>query len=80
MNRISRLIHKANFLKRQRLAINHSHKYVITYQDTQRTSKIETSPDIMEGFDPDNNEQDRRMLYEVTGMRLNRDEFLDEDS
>lgn len=34
----------------------------------------------MEGFDPDNNEQDRRMLYEVTGMRLNRDEFLDEDS
>ena len=34
----------------------------------------------MEGFDPKNNAQDRRMLFEVTGMRLFRDEFQQEDS
>ena len=32
---------------------------------------------VIDGFDPENNAQDRRLLYEVTGMRLNLDEFRD---
>ena len=35
---------------------------------------------ILSGFDLGNNEQDRRMLFEVTGMRIFRDEFLEMDS
>ena len=35
---------------------------------------------IMEGFDPENDKMDRRILYEVTGLALIKDEFLDEDS
>ena len=35
---------------------------------------------ILDGFDPENNEQDRRILYEVMGMRLYRDEFKDRSS
>ena len=34
----------------------------------------------MLGFDPENNEQDRRILYEVMGMRLYRDEFYENGS
>ena len=34
---------------------------------------------VTDGFDPQNNEKDRRMLFEVTGMRLLRDEFQGED-
>jgi len=30
MNRVTRLLHKDNFLARQRRAINYSHKYVIS--------------------------------------------------
>ena len=35
---------------------------------------------MIDGFDPENDFQDRRILYEVTGLRLKRDEFVDEDS
>ena len=37
-------------------------------------------PKVLSGFDPENNVQDRRTLFEVTGMRIFRDEFLEEDS
>ena len=35
---------------------------------------------VIEGFDLLNNEQDRRILYEVLGLRIYRDEFRDEES
>ena len=35
---------------------------------------------ILEGFDPENDKMDRRILYEVTGLALIKDEFLDDDS
>ena len=34
----------------------------------------------MNGFDPRTNEKDRRMLYEVAGVRLFPDEFRDDSS
>ena len=36
--------------------------------------------DVLNGFDPKNNAQDRRILYEVTGMRLDLHEFRDQYS
>ena len=35
---------------------------------------------MIEGFDPADNEGDRRILFEVTGMRLDQNEFLDAES
>jgi len=61
MNRVSRFLHKATFLTRQRLAINYSHKYVISDTDLRRASrsKSEQNPakddmvkNVIEEFDP----------------------------
>ena len=35
---------------------------------------------MLEGFDPVNDPMDRRVLFEVTGIRLYKDEFKDHDS
>ena len=93
MNRISRLLHKINFLTRQRRAVQYTHKFVITAQDVKRaTAKKDKNQDsnvkkpetnstkVLEGFDPINNEMDRLMLFEVTGMRLRNNEFQDDSS
>ena len=90
MNRVSRLLHKIHFLARQRRAVKYSYKYVITAQATKKAasepqySKEEDSQAIatklLDGFDPANNQHDRLILYEVTGMRLRRDEFRDQSS
>ena len=82
-----------NFLSRQRRAVKYSHKYVITHNDTKRddeekdkhqdTFDIDPNADVaklLEGFDPINNQQDRRILFEVTGMRLHNDEFQGDSS
>eukprot|EP00353_Schmidingerella_taraikaensis_P003928 CAMPEP_0185574326 /NCGR_PEP_ID=MMETSP0434-20130131/5822_1 /TAXON_ID=626734 ORGANISM="Favella taraikaensis, Strain Fe Narragansett Bay" /NCGR_SAMPLE_ID=MMETSP0434 /ASSEMBLY_ACC=CAM_ASM_000379 /LENGTH=58 /DNA_ID=CAMNT_0028190861 /DNA_START=498 /DNA_END=674 /DNA_ORIENTATION=+ len=34
----------------------------------------------MEDFDPQSSQQDRRMLFEVTGMRVDLDDFRDDTS
>jgi len=89
MNRISRLLHKMNFLARQRRAVKYSHKYVISKRAaTEKRNKASFSDDddsnaaakVLDGFDPINNEVDRRMLFEVTGMRLRNSEFQDDSS
>ena len=93
LNRISRLLHKMTFFARQRNAVGYSHKYVISAKDAMRdideTTKTQRKKNedeqsqvakVLDGFDPANNELDRRILYEVTGMRLRSSEFRDEDS
>ena len=81
LNRVSRLVHKANFLARQRRAVNFSRKFVISNVDIQierdaadsasvlaedRTITASTES-VLRGFDPYNLEVDRRLLYETTG-------------
>ena len=72
-------------------AINYSHKYVITDRDLNRAknadsdkkeglAQVVADEELLDGFDPSRIETDRRILYEVTGMRLNRDEFRAEGS
>ena len=95
MNRVTRLIHKARFLSRQRNIISYSHRYVITSDDLARQEKspLQTIPadksseeaakmieDLVGDFDPENNETDRLIFYEVTGRQMIRGEFDEEDS
>ena len=90
MNRVTRLLHKMHFLSRQRRAVNFSHKFVISDKDLAREERAKDDtidPDpaavtarLHEGFDPESSEKDRLILYEVTGLRLFLNEFLDEDS
>ena len=47
MNRISRLLHKMNFLTRQRLAVKYSNKYIISDKDTEREKPLD-----LKGNDP----------------------------
>ena len=63
MNRISRLLHKMNFLTRQRLAVKYSNKYIISDKDTEREKPLDLKGNdpnteikkVLEGFDPVNN-------------------------
>ena len=66
MNRISSLLHKMNFLARQRLAVRYSHRYVISDKDIKKAEKekpqafVDDDPNtidkkVLEGFDPINN-------------------------
>ena len=85
------MIHRINFVKRQRTALDYSYKYVITDHDVARDlggkqkeiqppsaeKKIET---VLGGFDPLSDLMDRRLLFEVTGIRLYKDEFNYHDS
>ena len=48
-------------------------------QSANENEKI-LKENIMVGFDPENNEQDRRILYEVMGMRIYRGEFHENSS
>ena len=90
MNRISKLIHKSWFHKRQRQAINQGRKYTISDKDVEnwKSKKRPQSAlsyemilsDLLEGFDPENNTADRRILFEITGQRFYQDEFNDDQS
>ena len=90
---MSRLIQKSTFIARQRKAIDYSHKYIVTDIDVEReeaNAAKKDSPEkldwnaraetVIEGFDVVNDAHDRRILFEVNGMRIYRDEFNDEDS
>ena len=92
MNRVTRILHKARFSSRQRPVISFSHKYVITAEDlylrvpsepknskfrrTEEESK-ELINTFLDGFDTAENEMDRRIYYETTGIELIEGEFSD---
>ena len=95
MNRVSRMMHKAYFSSRQRRAIAYSHRYMVTAEDLVRVEskskpedlkslteaeKAQLFDQLLAGFDPENNDTDRRIHYEVTGVSLIEGEFADEDS
>ena len=93
MNRVTRILHKANFFVRQRRAVNFFHKFVITdidmlkkkddISDMKEQFDDKTTNDIgkiLDGFDPVKYEVDRRILFEATRLRLYHDEFRGEDS
>ena len=91
LNRLSHLVHKTFFLTRQRRAVNLARKFVISDKDMHaesKNSKVHSEADnfeydadkILTEFDPEQNEADRRLLFEITGLQLQADEFTDSDS
>ena len=85
------MLQRIKFLKRQRTALDYSHKYVITDHEVAKAQQVqnrtaeEPTTDkrietVLKGFDPVNDSMDRRMLFEVTGIRLYKDEFNEDYS
>lgn len=90
LNRITRLLHKTNLSKRQRKTLTFSHKYVISASDVSRAGqpdlvkKSEESAQavdqLLDGFNPEVDAVDRRLLFEITGRELEEGEFAEDDS
>ncbi len=93
MNRVTRMLHKASFIARQRKSFDYFRKYVVTDRDIKiadlkekqkksrdMTKKVDIIELLVDGFDPERSQTDRHILYEVTGLRLIDDEFMDDDS
>ena len=90
MNRATRILFKTHFLSRQMKALAFGRKYIISERDVENADKAQDSEDIatvepdvrvaelLDGFDPVNNESDRRILFEVTGIRIYQDEFREQ--
>ena len=93
INRVSRLLIKNRFLARHRRILNYSHQYVITSDDIDRPIEVKSEKkeendeveqslfidQMLDGFDAETNEIDRRLYYEVTGRQLVEGEFGGDD-
>lgn len=93
LNRVTRLIHKIRFKARQRRAVSYFRKYVLSdndidssaseRQDDKVADDFMEVPDagiLLKGFDPQSDLWDRRLLYEVTGMRLDDQDYRGDDT
>jgi len=94
MNRITKIIHRVKFNTRQRRTVNHYKKFVISRDDLkrekerkERNKNVEKVIDIigenrklLKHFEPEDNWWDRRALFEVTGIRLEENDFLESDT
>ena len=94
MNRVTHLLHKARFLTRHKRMLAYSHKFIINAEDLERHAQraahlatVAKMPenedhkmveDLVADFDPDGNEADRRIFYEVTGEQIIDGEFAHE--
>ncbi len=83
-NRVTNLLSKLSSSSNQRDAVNHASKFVI--HDAQRPRRDLNPPrkersfdsaKILEKFKPESSVLDRRILYEITQILLDKDEFKD---
>ena len=86
LNRVTKVLLKMNFNSQQRRAINFSKKYVIasnhqkkrdSEDEKKKTAKVQQ---LVERWNLEGEENDRRIYYEVTGERLRLEDFLDKES
>ena len=84
-SRIAHLASKTFFNRRQRMSTQYFRRYAIRSEDLAK----DENPKNMREFDEDrvisecdynNNKLDRRILYELTGEKLEEDDYLDETS
>ena len=83
MNRVTCLLHKIHFRPRQRRILAYLRKYVITNQDIAKFSQVDAVESVMaldsladfmlDGFDAEADQIDRRIYYEMTGELLGND-------
>ena len=78
MNRVTRLIHKMRFKARQRRTVSYFSKYVLSEKDIDDNKEPADVAEVLNypteklysEFDPENDPWDKRLLYEVTGLRI----------
>lgn len=89
INRLTKVLHKVLFKTRQRRTVRYFRRHVITENDLPKGSEEEQKgvvdyftqfKKLYRGFDPENEKWDRRFLYEVTGVRLDENEFRESDT
>ena len=77
------MIMRALTKKRQRKAVQYFLKYLIEDHEVARGRGALGAHDmsaeqLIDGFDPLNDKIDRRVLYEITGRKLNQDDYWDD--
>ncbi len=94
MNRITRFLHKLRFKARQRRAISFFSKYLLTEKDVDDAQNAESGANdaaveevlnypiekLYGEFEPETDPWDKRLLYEVTGLRLNEQDYRGDDT
>ena len=67
--------------KRQRKSVQYFMKYVIDHHEVKEEALAVhsmTAEQLIDGFDPLNDQVDRRILYEITGRKLNQEDYWDD--
>ena len=86
---MTRVLHKVLFKTRQRRTVGYFRRYVITENDLPKGSDVkkigvidpfEKFKKLYRHFDPENDKWDRRLLFEVTGVRIDEQEFRESDT
>lgn len=94
MNRITRFLHKLRFKARQRRAVSFFSKYLLTEKDVDDAQNAASGAGdaaveevlnypiqkLYEEFEPERDPWDKRLLYEVTGLRLNEQDYRGDDT
>lgn len=89
LNRISRFAFKVWLKRRQRISVQYFRRYTISNEDVERKCKHEDSPRHVRGIGherivnecmPLDSTVDRRLLYEMTGFKLDELDYRDESS
>ena len=82
--RISKLMQKMWLSRRQRLSVPYFRCYTIEDYQVEQSRSIEkrgiTEKRIISECEPDTNDLDKRILYELTGIKLDPADYQDESS
>ena len=85
--RISRFLAQLQLTRRQRLTVEFFRKYAVLPKDIKRLRDGKEKhvrglsvDSIVKGLHPHDNAIDRRILFELAGVRLDEDEFREESS
>lgn len=87
---MTQLVHKVILSARQRKAVNFGQQFVIADCDIENLQEFQEDDDdaqkegdfamVLHGFNPEQIDIDRRILFELTGIRLNQAEFSEDDA
>lgn len=83
LQRISKFLQKVSLNRRQRLSVDFFQRYTIKESDLSTPKKNPRGMGvnrIVSECDAENNEVDQRILYEITGIKLQNDAFADDSS
>ena len=79
LNRVSRFIQKVQMHTRQRQTLPYSLDYMISDIPIRAERQL-TTDELIEGFDPEGNEIDRKILYATTRLKVENGEYSDSDN